>query len=63
MKNPKVMKAFSDLASGPGGPAGLMSNPGKLMEMMSDPEVGPVLQKIMSKFGGGGMPGMGGMGM
>lgn len=39
MQNPKVMKAFQDLMSGPGGPMGLMSNPAKLQEMMSDPEV------------------------
>ena len=39
MQNPKVMKAFQDLMSGPGGPMGLMSNPGKLQEMMADPEV------------------------
>jgi hypothetical protein len=44
---------------------GLMSNPAKLQELMSDPDVGPVLSKLMSKFsgggmGGGGMPGMGG---
>ena len=39
MKNPKVMKAFQDLMSGPGGPMGLMSNPAKLQEMMADPEV------------------------
>ena len=40
---------------------GLMSNPAKMAELMSDPEVGPVLSKILNKFGGGG--GMGGMGM
>ena len=39
MKNPKVMKAFQNLMSGPGGPMGLMSNPAKLQEMMADPEV------------------------
>ena len=39
MQNPKVMKAFQDLMSGPGGPMGLMSNPAKLTEMMADPEV------------------------
>jgi hypothetical protein len=41
---------------------GLLSNPQKLQEMMSDPEVGPALQTIMSKFMGGGMGGMPGMG-
>ena len=39
MQNPKVMQAFQDLMSGPGGPMGLMSNPAKLQEMMADPEV------------------------
>jgi suppressor of tumorigenicity protein 13 len=59
MQNPKVVAAFSELMSGPGGPMGLMSNPAKLQELMMDPEVGPVLQKLMAKFGGmgGGMPG------
>ena len=38
-KNPKVMKAFQELMSGPGGVAGIMSNPAKLQEMMADPEV------------------------
>jgi suppressor of tumorigenicity protein 13 len=64
MANPKVQKALQEVMSTPGGPAGLMSNPGKLQELMSDPEVGPVIQKLMSKMGGaggmGGMPGMGG---
>ena len=39
LQNPKVMKAFQDLMSGPGGPMGAMSNPAKLQEMMADPEV------------------------
>eukprot|EP00934_Nitzschia_sp_Nitz4_P002280 Nitzschia sp. Nitz4//scaffold21_size171442//50469//51687//NITZ4_002154-RA/size171442-processed-gene-0.155-mRNA-1//-1//CDS//3329542390//2280//frame0 len=56
MKNPKVVAAFSELMSGPGGPMGLMSNPAKLQELMADPDVGPVLQKLMGKFMGGGMP-------
>ena len=58
MKNPKVVEAFQDLMSGPGGPMALLSNPAKLQQMMMDPEVGPVLQKIMSKFMGGGGAGM-----
>mmetsp|Transcript_24355 Transcript_24355/g.45053 ORF Transcript_24355/g.45053 Transcript_24355/m.45053 type:complete len:461 (-) Transcript_24355:34-1416(-) len=68
LQNPKVMQAFSELMSGPGGAAGLMSNPAKLQEMMSDPEVGPFMQKLMTKLGpmmGGGaagMPGMSGFG-
>eukprot|EP00986_Skeletonema_menzelii_P017171 scaffold17998_cov115-Skeletonema_menzelii.AAC.2 len=66
LQNPKVQAAFQDLM-GSGGPAGLMSNPGKIQEMMADPEVGPFLQKLMGKMMGGGgmgggMPGMGGMG-
>lgn len=58
LQNPKVMAALSN-------PAELMTNPAKFQELMSDPEVGPVFQKLMSKIGGGmpsGMPGMGGMG-
>jgi suppressor of tumorigenicity protein 13 len=64
MKNPRVMTALQDLMSGPGGPMGLLSNPGKLQQLMSDPDVGPVLQKLMAKFMGGGAAagGMGGMG-
>ena len=58
MQNPKVMSALSEVMSG-----GV--NPAKIQELMTDPEVGPVLQKMISKFGGsmggGGMPGgMGG---
>jgi suppressor of tumorigenicity protein 13 len=62
MEKPKVKSAFQDLMSGPGGPMGLMANPAKLQEMMADPDVGPVLQKLMSKImgGAGGMPGGGG---
>ena len=63
MQNPKVQAAFQELMSGPGGPMGLMSNPAKLQEMMSDPEVGPVMQKLMAKFGAGGMGGGGGASM
>ena len=65
MKNPKIMAAFTSLMSGPGGPMGLMSNPAKLQELMTDPEVGPFMQKLMGKVmggGGGGMGVMGGMG-
>ena len=62
MKNPKVLQALQELMSGPGGPMGLMSNPGKLQQLMMDPDVGPVLQKLMGKFMGGGGGGMGGMG-
>jgi suppressor of tumorigenicity protein 13 len=60
MQNPKVVAAFSELMSGPGGPMGLLSNPSKLQKLMMDPDVGPVLQKLLAKFGGGmggGMPG------
>ena len=62
MQNPKVIAAFSELMQSPGGAMGLMSNPAKMQQLMADPEVGPVLQKIMMKFMGGGaaMPGFGG---
>lgn len=63
MENPKVVAAFQEIMSAPGGPMGLLSNPGKLQELMGDPEVGPALNLMMKKMmGGGGMPGMGGMG-
>ena len=54
MTNPKVMAAVQQC----------MGNPMAMMQYMNDPEVGPVLQKLMGKMmGGGGMPGMpGGMG-
>jgi suppressor of tumorigenicity protein 13 len=60
MQNPKVMAALSN-------PSELMGNPAKLQELMADPEVGPIFQKLMTKLGPmmggmGGMPGMGGMG-
>ena len=55
MANPKVMAAFQDMMAG-GSP-----DPAKMMQHMQDPDVGPVLQKMIGKFGGG-MPGMGGMG-
>jgi len=53
MTNPKVMAAVQQC----------MGNPMAMMQYMNDPEVGPVLQKLMGKMmGGGGMPGgMGGM--
>ena len=41
----------------------LMTNPANMQVLMSDLEVGPVLQKIMSKMTGGGMPGAGMVGM
>ena len=53
MQNPKVMEAFSGLMTGGG-----MPDPARMQELMSDPEVGPVMQKLMAKFGG--MGGMGG---
>ena len=52
LKNPKVMAAFQELMSGPGGPMGAMSNPAKLQEMMADPEIGPFMQKLMGKMMG-----------
>mmetsp|Transcript_10025 Transcript_10025/g.14490 ORF Transcript_10025/g.14490 Transcript_10025/m.14490 type:complete len:390 (+) Transcript_10025:94-1263(+) len=51
MQNPKVLAAFTDLMQSPGGVAGLMSNPAKLQKLMTDPEVGPFMQKLASKFG------------
>jgi suppressor of tumorigenicity protein 13 len=42
MTNPRVMQALQEM----------MSNPGAFMQYQSDPEVGPVLMKLMSKFGG-----------
>ena len=63
MSNPKVVAAFQEIMSGPGGPMGLLSNPGKLQQLMADPEVGPALNLMMQKMmGGGGMGGMGGFG-
>lgn len=59
MQNPKVQVAFQELMTGPGGHLGLLSNPAKLQEMMNDPEVGPVLQKLMAKLGAGGPMGGG----
>ena len=51
MQNPKVMAALQSA----------MGNPMAMMQYMDDPEVGPVLQKLMAKMmGGGRMPGMGG---
>jgi suppressor of tumorigenicity protein 13 len=44
VQNPKVQAA--------------LQNPAKIPEMMNDPEVGPILQKLMSKMAGG-MPGAG----
>ena len=55
MQNPRVMAALQECMGG-GQP-----DVNKLMSYMSDPEVGPVLQKFMGAMGGG-MPGMGGMG-
>jgi len=38
MQNPKVMAAFQELMSSPGGAMGLMSDPSKLQKLMADPE-------------------------
>jgi len=61
MQNPKVMKAFQDLMTAPGGAMALMSNPAKLQQLMTDPDVGPFMQKLVNKLGpmmmgGAGMP-------
>lgn len=55
MSNPKVMEAFQ----------AMLSNPMSAMQYMNDPEVGPVIQKMMAAYGmpGGGMPGGGFGGM
>jgi hypothetical protein len=38
--NLSAVAAFMELQNAPGGPMGLLSNPQKLQELMSDPEVG-----------------------
>lgn len=35
------------------------ANPAKIIELMNDPQLGPALQKLMSKFGAGMGPGAG----
>lgn len=45
MSNPRVMQAMQ----------AMMTNPGAFMQYQNDPEVGPVLMKLMGKLGGGGM--------
>jgi suppressor of tumorigenicity protein 13 len=51
MQNPKVQSAFQQVMSGGADPA-------KMQELMKDPEVGPVLQKLMAKLAPGmAMPG------
>lgn len=69
MKNPKILNAFTELMQSPGGAASLMSNPAKLQKLISDPDVGPFMQRLASKFGpmlgasmSGGMGGLGSMG-
>jgi hypothetical protein len=32
----------------------MMSNPASILQYQNDPEVGPILMKLMSKMGGGG---------
>lgn len=43
MSNPRVMQAMQ----------AMMTNPAAFMQYQTDPEVGPVLMKLMGKFGGG----------
>ncbi|CAI5470057.1 unnamed protein product [Closterium sp. Yama58-4] len=50
LQNPAVMAAMQDV----------MKNPANLLKYQNDPTVGPVLMKLMSKFGGGA-GGAGGM--
>ena len=54
MMNPKVMQVLQQA----------QTNPGALIAAMNDPEVGPLLNKIVAKMGGSmGSGGMGGGGM
>ena len=54
MMNPKVMNVLQQA----------QTNPGALIAAMNDPEVGPLLNKIVAKMGGSmGSGGMGGGGM
>ncbi|CAI7847131.1 unnamed protein product, partial [Closterium sp. NIES-53] len=48
LQNPAVMAAMQDV----------MKNPANLLKYQNDPTVGPVLMKLMSKFGGGAGGGM-----
>jgi len=50
LQNPKVMAALQ----------AMQSDPSKIMQYMSDPDVGPILQKMAAAAQSGGMPGMGG---
>ena len=52
LQNPKVMQAFAQA----------QQDPSKLADLMSDPEVGPLLQKMTGKFGFGGAGGAGAAG-
>lgn len=42
LSNPKVQKMMSEV----------LTNPGSLSKYMSDPELGPIIQKVMGSFGG-----------
>ena len=44
MSNPRVMAAFQSM----------MTNPASILQYQSDPEIGPILMKLMSKMGGAG---------
>jgi suppressor of tumorigenicity protein 13 len=61
--DPDIVAAMQDPEVAPK-LATLMSNPAAAMQMMGDPKMGPIIQKIMAKMMGGGMgggmPGMGG---
>merc|ERR1719343_531213 len=56
LQNPKVQSAFSSMMSGGG------LDMSKIQKCMSDPELAPIFQKLMSKLGPmmGNMGGMGG---
>ncbi|CUG89536.1 Hsc70-interacting protein, putative [Bodo saltans] len=58
--DPEIVAAMQDPEVAPK-LAQLMSNPAAAMQMMGDPKMGPLIQKIMAKMMGGGMGGMGGM--
>nr|CCC89895.1 putative Hsc70-interacting protein (Hip) [Trypanosoma congolense IL3000] len=63
LKDPEIMAALQDPEIAPKLTA-LMQNPMAAMQMLGDPKMGPVLQKIMAKVMGRGFPGagMGGQG-
>jgi len=58
MKDPKVALALQKLTKEPGGMTSILSNPAKLKEYTSDPEIGSLIEKLMEKMAGKfGIPG------